>query len=131
MKEGIKNWFLLFTITVVSGLLGYFLIPGKEIDDEKEVLGVTSIDYRNSPFITSIPPKVIDVGDMFKYEVLISDLDTDANDIDIYLEEGPDWISLSGNILYGVPFSNGTFKYVITVSDGKNSTTEVNYLLVQ
>jgi len=131
MKEGMKNWFLLFTITVLIAILGHFIFPGEVIDEEEDVLGVISIDYRNSPFITSVPPRVIEVGDMFKYEVLISDLDTEIDNVDIYLEESPDWMSLSGDILHGIPFSKGTYKYVITVSDGVNSTTEVNYLLVE
>jgi hypothetical protein len=131
MKEGMKNWFLLFTITVVIAILGNFIFPRNVSDEEEEVLGVTNIDYRNSPFITSVPPRVIEVGDIFKYEVLISDLDTEEGGVDIYLEESPGWMSLSGNILYGIPFSKGTYKYVITVSDGVNSSTEVNYLLVE
>ena len=131
MREGMKNWFLLFTITVVIAILGNFIFPRNVSDEEEEVLGVTNIDYRNSPFITSVPPRVIEVGDMFNYEVVISDLDTDFSDVGIYLDEGPDWMSLTGNLLCGIPFSQGTYKYVITVSDGVNSSTEVNYLLVE
>jgi hypothetical protein len=38
---------------------------------------------------------------------------------------------LDGNIVEGVPFDQGTYKYVVTVTDGVNSTTQVNYILVQ
>jgi hypothetical protein len=31
----------------------------------------------------------------------------------------------------GVPMEVGTYKYVVSVSDGVNSTSQVNYILVE
>jgi hypothetical protein len=69
-------------------------------------------------------------GELFQYFVEVSDLNTDIEGIDIYLIEKPQWMYIEGNEVRGLPLEEGTYKYVINVSDGKNSTTQVNYVLV-
>jgi len=131
MKEGFKNWMLVFSIVIMSGVIFFLIFPKKEIDEESDVLGRTAVDYRYIPYITSISPVAVQVNETFRYEVKISDLDTPDEDIDIYLIGNPSWMYLESNIVLGIPNEEGTYKFTISVSDGVNSTSQVNYVLVE
>jgi hypothetical protein len=131
MRESFKNWIIVFAIIVTVGVIGYFALPGREFDDTEQVLGTDMMDIKYAPYITSVPPVSVMVGETFQYEIIVSDLDTQSEAIQVYLTEKPMWMYLDGNIVEGVPFDQGTYKYVVTVTDGVNSTTQVNYILVQ
>lgn len=131
MGEFIKNWAIVFSIIVVLGIIGYFALPKRNIQKGEEVLGVRDIDYRNSPYITSVPQISVGVGEAFEYEVEFSDLDSDDNEITLSLTEKPSWMDINNNYIFGISFEPGTYKYVVSISDGENSTSQVNYVLVQ
>jgi hypothetical protein len=95
------------------------------------VLGVNSEDFRNAPYITSVAPSSVTVGEFLKYEVRVSDLDSNDEEISISLEEGPDWMYIQNDTVQGSPSELGTYRYVVKVSDGVNSTSQINYILVE
>jgi hypothetical protein len=130
MKEVFENWLIVFAIIVVSGVIFYFALPNNR-NQEQEVLGVNSEDFRNAPYITSVAPSSVTVGEFLKYEVRVSDLDSNDEEISISLEEGPDWMYIQNDTVQGSPSELGTYRYVVKVSDGVNSTSQINYILVE
>jgi hypothetical protein len=131
MREAIQNWLIVLGIIIMSGIIIYFVVPRNEIYDDREVLGEQSVNLRNIPYITSVSPISVEIGESFEYEVAVSDLDTETEQIQIYLTEKPMWMYLNDNIVKGIPTEVGTYKFVISVSDGQNSTSQVNYILVE
>jgi hypothetical protein len=130
MREGFKNWILLFTIVIITGVIVYFVFD-KKGSDEEEVLGTTKVNYKYAPYITSLPPIAIKIGEEFEYDIVVSDLDTPDDQIDLYLTEKPIWMYLDGDKVTGIPTLSGTYKFVISAFDGSNSTSQINYILVE
>jgi hypothetical protein len=130
MREAFENWLLVFSIIVVLGIITFFSLTNRKSDGE-EVLGTQRVEYKYAPYITSIPPISVGVGEDFEYRIEVSDLDTPDDQIAVYLNEKPVWMYIEENTLRGVPTASGTYKYVVTVSDGANSTSQVNYILVE
>lgn len=130
MREAFENWLLVFSIIVVLGIITFFALPNRKNDGE-EVLGVQTVDYKYAPYIISVPPISIKVGEEFEYIVEVSDLDTPDDQIAVYLNEKPSWMYIDESTLRGEPTASGTYKYVVTVSDGMSSTSQVNYILVE
>jgi hypothetical protein len=131
MREGFKNWLLIFSIVTVVGVIVYFVIPEKTIEDTQEVLGTTKQDYKYAPYIVSIPPIATEVQEEFKYDIEVSDLDSSLDQLSYYLTQKPAWMYIEDDKVLGVPMEAGTYKYVVSVSDGINSTSQVNYILVE
>ena len=132
MREGLKNWLVVFAIVIVSALIIQFALSNKQNKvDQTEVLGLYEVSYKYAPYITSIPTISVVVGDEFEYVMTSSDLDTSDIELEYYLKEKPDWIYIEGNRVYGVPPEMGTYKFVVSVSDGVNSTSQINYILVE
>ena len=130
MREAFENWLLVFSIIVVLGIITYFAFPSKKSRDD-EVLGVQTVEYKYAPYIVSRPPISMEVGEDFKYSIEVSDLDTAEDQIAVYLDEKPEWMYIDGSTLRGEPTASGTYKFIVTVSDGTSSTSEVNYILVE
>jgi hypothetical protein len=131
MREGFQNWIIVFSIIVVSGIILYFALPKENYPDSEGVMGVESVDYRNVPYITSVAPVSIEVGEKLEYIVEFSDLDSSQDEIKIYLTESPMWMYIEDDRIKGVPVVEGTYKYIVTVSDGINSSSQINYILVE
>jgi hypothetical protein len=131
MREGFKNWLLIFSIVSVAGIILYFAVPQKTIDDTKEILGVSKQDYKYAPYIVSVAPVSTKVQEEFEYEIQVSDLDSSKDRLSYYLTEKPMWMYIEEEKILGVPMEVGTYKYVVSVSDGVNSTSQVNYILVE
>jgi hypothetical protein len=131
MREGFKNWLLIFSIVSIAGVILYFAVPQKNIDDSKEILGVSKQDYKYAPYIISIPPISVKVQEEFEYDIEVSDLDSSKDQLSYYLTEKPMWMYIEDAKVLGVPMEEGTYKYVVSVSDGVNSTSQVNYILVE
>jgi hypothetical protein len=131
MKESFQNWLIVFSIIVVSGVILHFALPEKESVENPDVMGVESVDYKNTPYITSVSPTSMYVGESFRYEIKVSDLDDSDESIEVYLEESPDWMYLEGRELLGYASVAGTYKYILTVTDGINSSSQINYILVE
>lgn len=132
MKEGLKNWLVIFALVIVSALIIDFAFLNKQSKvNDNDVLGIQDVDYKYVPYIISVAPAYISVGENFEYNIVVSDLDSDKNDLQYFLTDKPDWMYIDSDRVYGIPFEAGTYKYVIKVSDGVNSTTQINYILVE
>lgn len=131
MREGIQNWLIVFSIIIVSGVIVYFALPKKQTGDNKEVKGTEAVDYKHVPYITSISPISVDLGETFEYEVVVSDLDNSSEEIEITLTESPEWMEVKDGRVVGQPDTLGAYKFVVAVSDGVNTSSQVNYLLVE
>ena len=131
MREGLQNWLIVFSIISVIAVIIYFAIPQKEIEEEQRVLGIESVNLKNLPYIISEPSLSTKIGEEFEYQLMLSDLDTPQEELDVYLIEKPIWMYLSNDTVRGFPEEQGTYKFIVSVSDGENSTSQVNYLLVE
>jgi len=130
MGESIKNWLVVFSLIIVIGVLAYFLIPNK-IDEEKNVLGTEDRSYKYAPYIISVAPLAVKVGEEYEYEIKVSDLDNTEDEIEFYLVQKPVWMYIEDNRVLGIPTEVGTYKFVVSISDGINSTSQINYVLVE
>ena len=130
MNKSFQNWLIIFGIIVVSGIIFYFALPKRD-NDVDDVMGVKSESLRNAPYITSIAPLSLSIGEYLEYEIRVSDLDSTEDEIVYILEEAPDWMYISNGIVLGSPSESGTYKFVVSVSDGQNSTSQINYIVVE
>lgn len=115
----------------------YAILNNKE---EEGVLGATNDESIlegvestfGTPYVVSSAPVEMEEGGLYEYYPRIEDSNSDIADLTLELLEGPDWLGISnmaviGNVPYGI---DGTFEYVIRVSDGINSSSQKNYILV-
>lgn len=123
--------FILLVAILTFGYTSFFREDVQE-DLDEEVLGLGS-GVSGIPFIVSLPPISVMEGELYEYRV--SAVHKDFAQEDLFLEyiEGPDWLELDDMVLRGVPpeGSVGTYKIVLRVSDGYNSSTQEEYILVQ
>lgn len=112
------------------GVLGRFAFEDKH-SLEESVLGSSVVDYKSVPYITSVPMGSLYVGELFRYFVEVSDLDTEVEGLAVFLTEKPEWMYMEGNEIRGVPLESGTYRYIVTVSDGESSSSVLNYVLVE
>jgi hypothetical protein len=130
MRESIKNWLVVFSLIIVVGVLAYFLVPRK-VDEDESVLGVEDRSYKYAPYIISVAPLSVNIEEEYEYEIEVSDLDNSEDEIEFYLVQKPMWMYIEDNKVLGVPTEVGTYKFVVSVSDGINSTSQINYVLVE
>lgn len=131
MREGFENWLIVCSVIFVLGIITYFAIPERKTDDAEDVMGIETVQYKHVPYIISVAPIHLEVGESFEYIVEVSDLDTPYEEISISLTGGPDWMYIDGDTVLGEPLEAGTYKYEITVSDGTNTSSKINYVLVE
>lgn len=122
--------FIIFLL-ISFGAIFLFLNYALKEDTQNEVLG--DKDLYAVPRITSLAPMSVSEGDEYVYSVKVTDNDTDVGNITINLLEGPSWLGVFGLKVYGVPplGSSGTYRVVIRVSDGDNSSVQESYILVE
>jgi hypothetical protein len=132
MDKG-RGFKILFSVllVVILGVAGtWYWFSNREVEDFSEVLGEE--DFGKVPYITSLCPAVAYEEDV--YECLIRFVDEDSYVEDISVEfDGPYWLEVEDMILRGVvpEGSEGTYKIVLRVSDGYNSSVQESYLLVE
>ena len=118
---------------LVLGIVGitFTLLNKNAQKDSSTVLG--QADIASIPYIISLPPIVGFVGVEYVYDVKYTDNDSSADSISVSLENGPEWLHVEGKRIYGIPpvGSEGQYKLDIKVSDGKNSSVQENYILIQ
>lgn len=131
MKRRFIAFGIILLFVILSGLGISEVFKEKKSNSNEDVLGVDNISYKYIPYITSVPTTSISVGEFFRYNVEVSDLDTELKYISLYLTEKPMWIYIEGFEIRGIPTEEGTYKFVLTVSDGTNSSSQVNYILVE
>lgn len=131
---------LVFLISLVSVYYIYFYNGVGNDVLEEDVLGVQQDDEdsiedlitSNVPYIDSIPPLVAYEGELYEYLVRTIAYD---DDVELFLDyvEGPSWLSLENNVLRGIPpqGSEGSYKIVLSVSDGYNGSVQENYIVVE
>lgn len=128
----VKIFLSFFVFLLISGgaILLFLNYTPKE-DTNDEVLG--NQDLYAVPRITSLAPMSVYEGEEYVYMVRVTDNDTDMEYITINLLEGPSWLGVSGLKISGtVPFGSiGTYRLVIKVSDGDNSSVQESYILVE
>ena len=137
MKIVVSSLVVLFFLSF--GIV-FAVLNNKEREEEEGVLGTSNeesiLEGAKStygvPYIVSTPSLEIEEGQIYEYYPRIEDADTDASALQMELVEGPDWLVVSGmQVIGNVPYeSEGTFQYTIRVSDGENTTSQKNYILV-
>ena len=132
MRKRMGIWMIVMCVITIGGVLGSYLWSKyNKNKSESDVLGTQAVvNMKFYPHITSIPDISVKIGDWFEYRVEVSDLDTEVDDIKVYLTEKPQWMYIDNGEVRGVPLEEGTYKYIVTVSDGVNSTSNINYVLV-
>jgi hypothetical protein len=126
---------IIFVLVLSSFAVVYTSLVGKNVrvyqDLEEEVLGRYS--QSGVPYIISLAPIVVYEGEKYEYHIKVVDSNTDEEELEIEYLEGPDWLILKRNILEGTPPSGsvGTFKIVLRVSDGVNTSSQESYILVE
>lgn len=123
-----------FVILVASLTFVYVKFYQKEEPTEEipeEVLGVNT--NTGVPYIISLAPIIAQVGELYEYSITAVDSDTKPEDLVAEYIEGPGWLELEDMVLSGlVPQeSEGTYKIVLKVSDGYNSSIQETYILVE
>ena len=122
----------LFVFLLISGgaIFSYLRFSSEE-DVNKDVLG--NQDLFVVPRIISLAPMSVYEGEEYIYMVKVTDNDTELEYITLNLLEGPSWLGISGFKVYGTaPLgSTGTYRVVIRVSDGDNSSVQESYILVE
>ncbi len=124
--------FLFFVFSVASAVSVYVIYYREDTEDISEnVLGVRN--PTGVPYIINLPPLVVREGEVYEYRVRVLDSDTEIQDLELEYVEGPEWLDLDDLVLKGVApsGSKGTYKIVLTVSDGYNSSTKEDYILVE
>jgi hypothetical protein len=124
--------FLFFVFSVACAVSIYVVYYQEDTEDVSEnVLGArnpTGVSY-----ITNLLPLVVREGEIYEYRVRVSDSDTEVENLKLEYVEGPEWLRLEDFVLKGVApsGSRGTYKIVLRVSDGYNSSTKEDYILVE
>jgi hypothetical protein len=123
---------------VLSGCLVLFLIISSvimsleregELSDVEDVQGV--LDLYNVPKIVTVAPVSVLSGEEYYYVVGFNDGDTEVTDLVLDIVEGPEWLSVEGNVVRGVARGVGTYRVVLRVSDGENFSERKHYILVE
>ena len=119
--------------TLITGIASSALFLGCGKDSPTEPIIKPPVQEVNRPpRITSNPITQIDETSFYEYRVQATDPDGDP--INYSLSEGPSWLSVSHNIVYGnAPevLENTSFPIKIRVSDGKASVEQAYNLTVQ
>lgn len=103
----------------------------RRILDAQSVLG--EMDITQIPYITSVAPLSVYVGEEYVYNIKYSDNDSNLDQIKVSLTEAPAWLHIDGFRVYGTPdvMDEGQAKFILKISDGTNSSVQQNYVLVQ
>lgn len=131
----------LVVLFVLSFGIMYAVLNNKNGDvEEEQVLGTTNEesildgveDTYGTPYIVSSAPLAVVEGELYEYFLRVEDTDSDYGSLSIELVDGPDWLVAGDMLVSGVaPYESGqTFQYTVRVSDGTNSSSQKNYILV-
>ncbi len=135
MKES-KKFKVIFSLILVTFItvatIVYISYNKQPIQDDQENQIMGRMDTSGFPYITSLPPVVGYEGVLYEYSVKSLDSDTDVKDLSLEYLEGPSWLKFEGTVLTGTPplGSSGSYKIVLRVSDGYNTSTQESYILI-
>lgn len=87
----------------------------------------------NSPKLQNQYPSNATVGEEYTFFPKITDDDSSANKLTFTVTDGPEWLKFDTGSLNGTPASSdiGSNKVVLKLSDGKNNTEIIMYILVK
>lgn len=124
----------IFVILVSVSAVVYIYSRGKrnaEKDYSEDVMGEEIVS--GVPYIVTLPPLATYEGDVYEYSIRVVDSDTKQEDLTLEYLEGPSWLELKDTVLSGtVPLgSSGTYKIILRVSDGYNTSSQENYILIE
>ncbi len=132
----------LVVLFMLSFGIMYAVLNNKNGDiKEEQVLGTTNEesildgveDTYGTPYIISSPSVEAEEGSFYEYYPMIEDADSDPSKLSVELVDKPSWLfvrddkAIVGDVPYGV---GETFEYTVRVSDGTNSSSQSNYILV-
>lgn len=128
---------VLFTLLVLVLLTASFALrksPNPNLSTNNKgnenVLG--SKDLSTYPVVKNIAPTNAYIGKKYVFDLGVMDSDTYYPNIRVKKVEGPDWLTIDNLSLSGIPYvgSEGSYKVVLNISDGNNSTFYTFYILV-
>ncbi|MGI5897983.1 MAG: hypothetical protein ACOX6Q_02380 [Candidatus Dojkabacteria bacterium] len=85
------------------------------------------------PYIYSLAPLSVVAGKEYVYIPKFADSDSSFSDLKLTLVESPSWLHLKNGVVGGfapVDSVSKTYKFVIRISDGYNSSDQENYIVV-
>ena len=96
----------------------------------EDVKGV--FDIATYPQIEDTPSPNVKAESQYDYYLKGIDSDTNPDQLTYTILEGPAWLYINGNHIYGFPGKSdlGTYQIDIRVSDGEHSTDKVFYVVV-
>lgn len=122
---------LLVVLSLLSLSVIYYFKTPKEQESEN-VLGQE--DSLNSvPRIISLAPTVAYEGEEYSYDIKYTDNDSSVYAISYELVNGPSWLRVFKGKVVGTPpvGSAGSYRFDVRISDGKNSSVQESYILVE
>jgi hypothetical protein len=124
---------VIFVILVTFLTFGYVYVynDGVQEDVEEDVLGMYAVT--SVPYIISLPPIVVQEGELYEYYVEVVHNEVGVEGLSLEYVDGPEWLYLDDMVLRGFApeGSSGSYKIVLRVSDGYNSSTQEDYILVE
>jgi len=122
-----------FVILVSVSAVVYVLGGKRDVQEDHsgDVMGEEVVS--GVPYIVTLPPLVAYEGGVYEYSVRVVDSDSRQEDLILEYLEGPSWLKLKDRVLSGsVPLgSSGTYKIILRVSDGYNTSSQENYILIE
>ncbi|HBB64830.1 hypothetical protein A2436_01895 [candidate division WS6 bacterium RIFOXYC1_FULL_33_9] len=116
---------LIPSITITSSV--YLVLNGKE-----DVKGVSVVQEKSTPYITNMISNVAYVGKEYIFVPRIVGGNTE--NLSVSIQEGPSWMAVDENgFVVGIPTIQdiGTYRVILTVSDGTLSSDLVDYVIVE
>jgi hypothetical protein len=123
---------LTLVILIAITVSVYYILNAKKGEDySTDVLGEEVIS--GVPYIVTLPPVSGYEGRVYEYVISVIDSDSKDSELEVEYLEGPSWLELDARILRGVPpfGSSGTYKIVLRVSDGYNTSSQESYILIE
>lgn len=112
-------------ITIVSSVYMF-------LESRGNVKGVQNTVRRERiiPKIVNVIPKSVRAGEEYMFKPVVSG--EEGVNYTVEILDGPSWLSLdSDGYIRGISEEEGTYRLEITVSDGFNSSSVVEYLIVE
>ena len=127
------------TYTLTQADVGYRIgavVSYQDAQGKDETVGgaptSTVANVNDAPVFTSTPVKKTFVNDVYSYTLEASDVDNNNNSLTFAITTGPEWLTLTNNVLSGnSPASDvGLHNITLTVSDGDLTTNQTFVLSV-
>lgn len=145
-KSNPKKQLLLFiavflAVSTITTVIALVITPENTFDmgiDANEVASISvpsdnyGIGSKELPKLVNIPPANAYIGEKYNFTMRIADADTDIQNIYVTIQQGPDWLTIDGFTLSGIPLEDSGFsdEIILKLYDGENSVEESFYIFV-